>query len=158
MSRPLAFVIGLALCLLSGWSTADANGRVVMRIGKSAAAAKAVDELTKGTAVAAKAFKSLKEFKGKRSEHGTVHSGQDTFAYTVKGWKLTPHKPVQFNLPFRGNFELSEINLKMPSVLAGGSACSQVESCVELVRRICALAASAKCGLVDNPKKVEIGD
>ena len=157
MLRPLAFATGLALCFLSGWSTAAAQVRVPVvsvRVGKSTT----TKVFNEGTARATKAHKSLKEFRGGHGEHATVHSEQDTFAYTVKGWKLTLDKPVRFNLPFGGNFELSEIDLKDATIIAGGLACSQVESCVELVKKICALIPGSKCDSVLGPKKVDIAD
>jgi hypothetical protein len=140
MLRSLAFAIGLMVCFLSGWSTADAQGRVLPKVGKNAAKV-----IGQGTILAAKALKSLREFR--HSEHGTnqVPAKLETLRYTINGWKLILHNPVQFNLPFRGNFELSEIDLKKPSAIAGGYACSQVENCVEFVKRVCASASIEGC-------------
>src|SRR5215471_12160491 len=155
MFRPLAFAMGLALCVFSGWQPADASA---MKIAKRAATSKVI--VYESTALAAKALKSLKEIKHRHWEHVTnkVHPGQGTLAYTIKGWKLVLHEPVQFSLPLRGSFERAEIDLRKPALFAGGYACSQVESCVAFVKKVCDSVPNSKCDSVADTRKVEIGD
>jgi len=72
MLRPVAFAIGLALCSLSGWSSAHAHPSTILwKIGKSPAAAKAIDKLTKMPALAEQALKKLKQLEGLAQEYGT---------------------------------------------------------------------------------------
>jgi len=155
MFRPLAFAMGLALCVFSGWQPADANA---MKIAKRAATSKVI--VDESTALAARAVKSLKEIKHRHWEHGTnkVHPGEGAPAYTIKGWKLVLHQPVQFSLPFQGSFEIAEIDLGKPALTAGGYACSQLESCVAFVKKVCDLVPNSKCDSVADTRKVEISD
>ena len=72
MLRPVAFVIGLALCSLSGWSSAHAHvSSILIKIGKSPAAAKVIDYLISSPALAEKALEKLKQFKGLAWEYET---------------------------------------------------------------------------------------
>jgi hypothetical protein len=92
-----------------------------------------------------KATKSSRIFKLRHLEQATNTERPNPLVYTIKGGKLILHNPVQFDLPFGGKYELSEIDLRKPIALAGGYACSQVESCVEFVKSVCA-SAPVQCG------------
>jgi hypothetical protein len=72
MLRPVAFAIGLALCSLSGWSSAHAHpSSILWKIGKSPAAAKVIDNLISRPALAEKALETLKQLKGLMREYET---------------------------------------------------------------------------------------
>ena len=65
MPRFAAFVIGLALCFLPGWSSAHAGlSSTLIKIGKSPAATKIINYLTDRPELAEKAVETLKRFKG----------------------------------------------------------------------------------------------
>jgi hypothetical protein len=164
MLRPVAFAIGLALCSLSGWSSAHAHpSRVLWKIGKSSAAAKVIEE----KALEILKQLDLKQLKGLAREYETdavqalrrlhpadratlilsdnslglgrsylEHAGLDTSKYTIENWKLILHEPLEFDLPAGGKFKLSEINLKKPAAIAAASACYQVRGCIEQVQKL----------------------
>jgi hypothetical protein len=54
-------------------------------------------------------------------------------AWSVKNMTLSLDPPFRYELPLRGHLELTEVDLKVPILLAGGYFCYRVKVCVDWV-------------------------
>ena len=134
--------------------------KVVAAVGESAAATKVFEDLKKTPAALKRLYDAMRKptlgpgpasaspthalENLSASDRGTIilddelglsksyleHAGVDSARYEIKNWKLYLHPPISFELPGRGRFELSEIDLLDPRI---PGACALIDECKKFV-------------------------